>query len=86
MEMKVLATLWKYQKSQSPGSRWTFTVMTGSPEHIAFSTGFLWLFKKGLADLAPNGHVQLTDLGISFAERHNEELARWADTYDKFSN
>lgn len=89
-EMKVLATLWKYQKIHCPGSpqqRWTFIVGQGAPEYMAFSLGFLQLVRKGLADIAPNNaQVMLTEAGYLFCQMHDMELSRWQDTYDSFSN
>jgi hypothetical protein len=89
-EMKILATLWKYQKihfSGSPQQRWTFTVGQGSPEYTTFSLGFLQLVRKGLADIAPNNaQVMLTEAGYAFCQMHDAELSRWQDTYDRFSN
>lgn len=86
-EMKVLATLWNFQKNHPPGSRWTFTVMQGSSEYMAFSLGFLQLVRKGLADQAPNNaQVMLTDQGIAYCLAHNQEISSWRDIYDKFSN
>lgn len=89
-EMKVLATLWKYQKIHCPGTRqqrWTFTVGQDSPDYMSFSLGFLQLVRKGLADLAPNSaQIMLSDAGYDFCQQHDEELSRWKDTYDRFSN
>jgi len=89
-EMKVLATLWRYQKLHFPGSRqqlWTFTVGQGSPEYMSFSIGFINLVRRGFADLAPNnGHVMLTQTGFDFCQAHDEQISIWGDIYDKFSN
>lgn len=89
-EMKVLATLWKYQNIHYPGTRqqrWTFTVGRDSPEFMMFSLGFLQLVRKGFADIAPNNaQVVLTDAGYDFCQQHGQELLGWKDTYDHFSN
>ena len=89
-EIKILATLWKYQKIHFPGTRqqrWTFTVGQGSPEYMNYSLGFLQLVRKGLADIAPNNaQVMLTDTGYDFCQQHDQEISRWRDTYDTFSN
>lgn len=89
-EMKVLATLWRYQKLHFHGSRqqlWTFTVGQGSPEYMSFSLGFINLVRRGFADLAPNnGQVMLTQTGFDFCQAHDEQISIWDDIYDKFSN
>jgi hypothetical protein len=88
--MKVLATLWRYQKihfKNSREQRWTFTVGPGSPEHTEFSRGFVHLVSKGFANLAPNnGQVMLTDAGYDFCLAHDANINKWSDIYDRFSN
>ncbi len=88
--MKVLATLWHYQKGHFQGSReqrWTFTVGPGSPEYAEFSRGFIHLVSKGFTGLAPNnGQVMLTDAGFNFCQAHDPQISKWSDIYDKFSN
>jgi hypothetical protein len=88
-EKKVLGTLWKYQKLIFPGStqnRWTFTASQGSPDYMLFSIGFIHLLKRGLADIAPNGQVMLTNDGFEFCQRHDAQISSWRDTFDRFSN
>ncbi len=87
-EKKVLATLWKYQKSHFPGvmqRRWTFHVPDKSPDHMEFSLGCLLLSQKKLVDLAPTGHIMLSNKGYYYCEQ-NPEISKWSDTYDHFGN
>jgi hypothetical protein len=88
-EKKIIATLWKYQKSHFPNqkvSRWTFVVQIGSPDYMGFSYGVFELVKKGLASVAPNGQIMLSQLGYIFCEENDHPISRWTDTYDRFSS
>ncbi len=88
-ELKILATLWKYQNihfKEDRTNRWTFTVGSQSPDYAAFSLGVLLLLQKDFVAVAPNGQIMLTDLGYEFCQRRDVELSTQTDIYDKFSN
>jgi hypothetical protein len=88
-ERKVLATLWKYQRrhfGEQRQPRWTFTVRGETPANMAFSTGCLGLFGKGLAEVAPSGQVMLSERAFDFCNANAAQLGQWGDTYDNYSS
>ncbi|HSY42646.1 MAG TPA: hypothetical protein VK811_01970 [Candidatus Acidoferrum sp.] len=88
-EKKILATLWRFQKSSFPidsANRWTFAVGPLAPDYPAFSLGYLGLNAKGLVTLSPESQVMLTGLGMHFCKENTSMVMQWADIYDKFGN
>jgi len=82
--MKVLATLWRYQR-QSFGSdttkRWTFTVHPFTREYPRFLTGLSEAVNRGWVAVSPETHqCMLTNDGLAYIES-NQAVQQHADVY-----
>jgi hypothetical protein len=73
--VKILATLWRYQKQifgDDHSKRWTFAVFPNAPVYLSYLTGLLELLNAGLVALLPDYQVLLTNEGIHYIEKHPE--------------
>jgi hypothetical protein len=82
--MKVLATLWKYQR-QSFGKdttkRWTFTVNPSAREYPGFLAGLSEAVNRGWVAVSPETHqCMLTNDGLAYIE-NNPNVQQHADVY-----
>ena len=76
--MKVLATLWQYQRQffkNDYTKRWTFAVGPAAPDYPFYLRGVAALVSEGLGTVSPeNNHVLLTNEGINYCEQHPNDL------------
>ncbi|HSW54774.1 MAG TPA: hypothetical protein VLH59_06765 [Ignavibacteriaceae bacterium] len=74
--MKILATLWRYQRQHFKddfSKRWTFAVFPNAVVYPSYLTGIAELLNAGLvAVLTDNYQVLLTNEGISYIQQHDE--------------
>ena len=74
--IKVLATLWRYQRQSFDDDisrRWTFLIYPGSQEYIAYLKGVAQLLEHQLISVRQdNNQVLLTNEGIEYVRRKQE--------------
>ncbi|MBI4325110.1 MAG: hypothetical protein HY674_07580 [Chloroflexi bacterium] len=82
--MKVLATLWRYQR-QSFGNdtmkRWTFTVHPVARDYPRFLAGLTGAVNRGWVAVSPETHqCMLTNEGLAYIEG-NADLQKYGEIY-----
>ncbi len=81
--IKILTTLWRYQKQhfeKDRSNRWTFIVSPTAHLFPEYFRGTRELFDKGLISFAPDYHIMLTNEGLNFTE-NNEDVQQYKDLY-----
>lgn len=88
-QKKVLRTLWKYQVEHfGPEDirRWGFAVGAAAPDYAEFRDGMFQLDDKKLIAMDKRGFVFLTNEGIEFCTKNNQEISCYPFFYSDFSN
>jgi hypothetical protein len=81
--VKILATLWRYQKQHFKddlSKRWTFAVYPNSNAYPSYLRGLAELVNSGLVAVLPSNQVLLTDEGIRHVEQHID-IQKYQDVY-----
>ena len=76
--VKILKTLWKYQREHYPDlknpMRWGFKVPLHSYEYSGYYKGLVILLSKKYVTTTNDEHCILTEEGISFCNKHSKDL------------
>jgi len=82
--LKIMATLWRYQKQHFKddySQRWTFLIFPNSPIYSQYLSGVSELLNQGLISVVPENHqIMLTNEGIKYIQEH-EDIQNHVDYY-----
>jgi len=82
--MKVLATLWRYQRqafASDTTKRWTFRIDPAARDYPRFLSGLAEATDRGWVAVSPENHqAMLTNEGLAYIES-NPEIQNYPDVY-----